>query len=88
LGNSNEKMQSEFSVETVFAFIPFVNLWAAYRIQKLRKFLLIFIPLNFALNFGVAIFIPSPYSIPIAAAIRTAAIKRDKICIWDRVKSI
>jgi hypothetical protein len=64
-----KKSKVSLAWQTVFAFIPFVNLWAAYRIQKLRKFLLIFIPLNFALNFGVAIFIPSPYSIPIAAAI-------------------
>jgi hypothetical protein len=31
--------------QIVFIFIPFVNLWAFYRIKKLRKFLLmVFIP--------------------------------------------
>lgn len=29
--------------QTLFVFIPFVDLWASYRIQKLRMFLLIFL---------------------------------------------
>jgi len=35
--------------QTVFVFIPFVDLWAAYRIQKLRMYLLIFL-----VGFGIA----------------------------------
>ena len=64
-----KKSKVNIDWQSVFAIIPFVNLYAAYRIQKLRKFLLIFIPFTLALNFGVAIFIPYPYSWPIAAAI-------------------
>lgn len=32
--------------QTLFVFIPIVSLWALWRIQKLRKGLLIFIPTN------------------------------------------
>lgn len=32
--------------QTLFVFIPVVSLWALWRIQKLRKALLIFIPTN------------------------------------------
>ena len=35
--------------QTLFVFIPIVDLWAAYRIQKLRMFLLIFL-----VGFGIA----------------------------------
>jgi len=35
--------------QTVFVFIPFVDLWATYRIQKLRMYLLIFL-----IGFGTA----------------------------------
>ncbi len=42
-----EKMVKQKSVtvawQVVFTFIPFVNLWAFYRIQKLRLYLLIII---------------------------------------------
>jgi len=31
------------NLQSIFMFIPIVDLWAAYRIQKLRKFLLVII---------------------------------------------
>ena len=37
--------------QTLFVFIPFVDLWAAYRIQRLRWYLLVF-----AVGFGIAQF--------------------------------
>ncbi len=53
----------KLSVQTIFAIIPYVNIWAFYRIQKLRKFILlslgigfVFLPINFlvlrSLNMG------------------------------------
>ena len=37
--------------QTLFVFIPFVDLWAAYRIEKLRWYLLIFL-----VGFGIVQF--------------------------------
>ncbi|HSB49778.1 MAG TPA: hypothetical protein VLC72_00410 [Nitrosopumilaceae archaeon] len=34
--------------QTIFALIPSVDVWAFYRIQKLRKFILIVLSLGFA----------------------------------------
>ena len=34
-------------LQIIFAFIPFLNLYAFYKIQKLRLALLIFLPLGF-----------------------------------------
>jgi hypothetical protein len=47
--------------QTVFAIIPFVNLWAAYRIKKLRMFLFIEI-LFTVLGVVVQLFIPPPFA--------------------------
>ena len=46
--------------QTVFALIPSVDVWAFYRIQKLRKFILIVL----ALGFGFA-----PISLSVSASI-------------------
>lgn len=55
--------------QTVFAIIPYVCLWAAYRIKKLRMFLLMEIIFTL-IGVVVQFFIPSPfdffvYGIPI-----------------------
>ena len=64
-------LDSKVSVgwQTIFVLIPIVNLWAAYRIEKLRKYLLIFIPLGIGVSLVGSFFIPFPYSIPINYAI-------------------
>ena len=48
--------------------IPFVNLWAAHRIKKLTKFVLLLI-LIFVINLAVGFLVPFPFSIPILIAI-------------------
>ena len=37
-------------LQTIFALIPSVDVWAFYRIQKLRKFILIVLALGFAFS--------------------------------------
>jgi hypothetical protein len=49
--------------QMLFAVIPFVNFWAAYRIRKLRRFLLLWIILQLGVNLLISLFIPPPYSI-------------------------
>ena len=39
--------------QTLFVFIPFLNIWTAWRIQKLKRAALIFIPINF---FAIIVF--------------------------------
>ncbi len=56
------------SWQMLFAVIPFVNFWAAYRIKKLRKFLLIWIGL-FGLSLLISILIPFPFSTVITLVI-------------------
>ena len=38
-------------LQIIFVFIPFLNLYACYKIQKLRLFLIIFIPLGILSSF-------------------------------------
>lgn len=47
-------------LQTIFALIPSVDAWAFYRIQKLRKFILIVLSLGFAF---------SPVSLAVSASI-------------------
>jgi hypothetical protein len=49
--------------QSLFAAIPLANLWAAYKIERLRKFLLIFIPVWIAVSLVVSVFVPFPYSL-------------------------
>lgn len=46
--------------QTIFALIPSVDVWAFYRIQKLRKFILIVLAIGFAF---------SPISLSVSASI-------------------
>ena len=46
--SKNEKVNVGW--QTLFSIIPFVSWWTAYRIGKLRKFLLISLPLYIAFN--------------------------------------
>lgn len=46
--------------QTIFALVPSVDAWAFYRIQKLRKFILIALALGFAF---------SPLSLAVSASI-------------------
>jgi hypothetical protein len=48
--------------QTIFALIPSVDAWAFYRIQKLRKFILIVLSLGFAF---------SPISLAVSSSIDT-----------------
>ncbi len=51
--------------QTIFALIPSVDVWAFYRIQKLRKFILIALGLGFAF---------SPISLAVSASIDMSTI--------------
>ena len=66
----DSKIPSKVNVrwQCLFAFIPFINFWASYRIRKLRKYLLLYLALK-GVDFVVSIFIPSPYDLPILLAI-------------------
>lgn len=44
--------------QMVYAPIPFLNLWASYRIGKLRKFLLLFLALVIGGNFVIGFLVP------------------------------
>jgi len=48
--------------QTIFSVIPFLNLWAAYRNEKLIFFVLLLIGIT-VINFGVAFVILFPFSI-------------------------
>ena len=50
--------------QAVFSVIPIFNLWAAYRIGKLRRFLLILL-LVWVINIPVSFLVPFPFSIPV-----------------------
>lgn len=50
--------------QMVFSVIPILNLWAAYRIEKLRRFLLILL-LIWVINIPVSFLVPFPFSIPV-----------------------
>ena len=54
--------------QMLFAVIPFVYFWAAYRIKKLRKFLLIWIGL-IGLSFLIDFLVPFPFSTVISLVI-------------------
>jgi len=43
-----EKKPVSVKRQTIYAFIPYVNIWAFYRIQKLRKFILVSIGVGLA----------------------------------------
>jgi hypothetical protein len=43
-------------MQMLFALFPVVNLWAAYRIKKLGKFLLLFMILSIGGNFLIGFF--------------------------------
>ena len=47
-------------LQTIFALVPSVDVWAFYRIQKLRKFILIVLAIGFAF---------SPISLSVSASI-------------------
>jgi len=49
--------------QTIFALIPSIDAWAFYRIQKLRKFILIVLSLGFAF---------SPISLAVSSSIDTS----------------
>jgi hypothetical protein len=49
------------SWQTVSVLFPIINVWTAYRIQRLRKWVIIAIPLGLVIGF----LIPFPYSLVI-----------------------
>ena len=55
--------------QMLFAVIPFVKFWAAYRIKKLRKFLLLWIVLEFGVSLLISILIPFPFSLVVILVI-------------------
>ena len=54
--------------QCIFAFVPFINLWAAYRIRKLRRLLLLYVILT-SVSIVINLFIPFPYSLIISWAV-------------------
>jgi hypothetical protein len=70
-------MESEhpvpFREQMVYSVIPFLNLWAAYRIRRLRIFVLLLIVITI-INFAVGFVIPFPYSLPVQIAIYIALV--------------
>jgi hypothetical protein len=48
--------KANVKMQMLFALFPVVNLWAAYRIKKLRKFLLLFMILSIGGNFLIGFF--------------------------------
>lgn len=55
--------------QMLFAVIPFVKFSAAYRIKKLRKFLLLWIVLEFGVSVLVSLLIPFPFSLVVILVI-------------------
>lgn len=72
-------MESEHPVpireQMIYSVIPILNLWAAYRIKKLRMFVFLLIVI-FVINIAVAFIIPFPYSLPVEIAIYVAIVYR------------
>ena len=68
---SSKPKSKEVSVgwQMLFAVIIFVNFWAAYRIQKLRRFLLLWLILQFGVGPLVTFFVRFPYSFVVYLAI-------------------
>jgi hypothetical protein len=54
--------------QVIFSVIPILNLWAAYRIRKLRKFVLLLIAI-FAITIVDSFLIPFPFSLVVDIAI-------------------
>lgn len=54
--------------QMIFSVIPILNLWAAYRIRKLRWFVLLLIGI-WAITFAISFLIPFPFSSVIDIAI-------------------
>lgn len=50
--------------QTISVLLPIINVWTAYRVERLRKWLIIAIPLGLAIRFlipfpfGLAIYLP------------------------------
>jgi len=53
----------------ILSIIPFVNIYIAYKINKLKRFLLLFVFLFVGLNFVSGLFLDPPYNIIIFLAI-------------------
>jgi hypothetical protein len=62
----------------ISALIPFAGFWAAYRIKKLRMFVVLFIALIafniFIGNNIIGVLIPFPFSLPVILAVNMALI--------------
>ena len=67
-----EQIRISVGWQMVFSIIPFVWVWAAYRIEKLRKALVIFVLSAIAIGF----FIPFPFSIPLVLGIHIYFMRR------------
>ena len=65
LSYKSKKSKVNVFWQTIIAVIPFVNLWAAERIQNLEKFLLLFV----AVHIVISLFVPFPISYIIIASI-------------------
>jgi hypothetical protein len=63
----------------LFSVIPIVNFWAAYRVEKLIKALVIFILSSLAVSFLV----PFPFSLPIIIVIEVYFMRRWSIQ-WNK----
>src|SRR5213593_4532461 len=54
---ANRKVSVAWQI--IFTFIPILNLWAFYRIKKLRKYFLYIIVPMIAVSIGIAVYISS-----------------------------
>lgn len=68
--------------QMVFSILPFVWLWAAYRVERLRKALVIFVLSAIAIGF----FIPFPLSIPLVLGIHIYFMRRWSIRWNEQIK--
>jgi uncharacterized membrane protein len=65
---NKKRIERSISWQSVFAVVPILSIWAAYRIKKLRKFLLLHLILV-GINLLVAFLIPFPHGMPVFLAI-------------------
>ena len=65
---NKKRIERSISWQSVFVVVPILSIWAACRIKKLRKFLLLYLILV-GINLLAAFLIPFPHSMPVFLAI-------------------
>ena len=57
-----KKQAVSITRQTIYAIIPILDLYAAYKIEKLIKFVVIILGLDIVVGLGFVILLPFPYS--------------------------